>query len=535
MKKLRKITGAILSFVFLLSCIGGAAYAAESPKTVSPTNSAVFINGTSVSFQAYTVDGYNYFKLRDIAKALTGTGKQFDVGYDGANNAITLTPGKAYTPVGGELSAGVPGNQPAAASTSKIYLNGNQISLTAYQIGGYNYFKLRDIGAAINFGVTYHPGTNAIDVDTSAAYSAETSNAGFFDPTVDYTKHPRYKIVYLMISSGTLYDAMSKSYNNWADRMNCDYTDWTANADLDLYIETLQTYAIQGIDGFLLDADLSLYPRIEEITKELNIPWMSGMAAPQDDSGALIHPTVVFDNARMGVQMASWVIDYAKKTWPNAAASEIGMLSMDFSIVPVIHARTTGAQSVWKQYYPEQSAHFFIADGVVGTLDSDTGYNLAEAIFAMNPNIKYWLICAFFDDYASGAAKAAAASGMSDRCVIIDVGGAALVNNWDNGENSSWKASVFASQALYAEPIVGGLYALMEGTATPETLWPDWVNKNAGDKYATIQTPVAVITQDNYQEYLEWVDSYTGFNESNYPYHGTQFTLRATPPASYHG
>jgi hypothetical protein len=46
-------------------------------------------------------------------------------------------------------------------------------------------------------------------------------------------------------------------------------------------------------------------------------------------------------------------------------------------------------------------------------------------------------------------------------------------------------------------------------------------------------SPMMVITADNYKEYLEFIDAYSGFDEFDYPYGGTQYPLRETPPASY--
>jgi len=45
--------------------------------------STVLINGTAIYFEAHNIDGNNYFKLRDLAKAILGTGKQFEVTWDG--------------------------------------------------------------------------------------------------------------------------------------------------------------------------------------------------------------------------------------------------------------------------------------------------------------------------------------------------------------------------------------------------------------------------------------------------------------------
>ena len=40
------------------------------------------------------------------------------------------------------------------ASTHKVQVNGESVSPQAYNIDGYNYFKLRDVGKAVDFGVT---------------------------------------------------------------------------------------------------------------------------------------------------------------------------------------------------------------------------------------------------------------------------------------------------------------------------------------------------------------------------------------------
>ena len=139
--------------------------------TAMPTASTVLVNGENVAFDAYNISGNNYFKLRDLAFVLSGTEAQFDVGWDGANNAIALTSRKAYTPVGGELQSGGSGNRVAMPTSSRIYLNGNEVYFTAYNIEGNNYFKLRDISEAFDFGVDWDGARNMIVIDTSKGYT----------------------------------------------------------------------------------------------------------------------------------------------------------------------------------------------------------------------------------------------------------------------------------------------------------------------------------------------------------------------------
>ena len=143
----------------------------EALTACQPTNSAVTVDGNTISIEAYNIKGNNYFKLRDLAMAINGTGKQFSVDYDSQANAISITPGSAYLSVGGELSGKIGASALAMKTQSQIFVNSQNISVTVYNINDNNYFKLRDIGKALNFGVTWDANTNKISIDTTAAYS----------------------------------------------------------------------------------------------------------------------------------------------------------------------------------------------------------------------------------------------------------------------------------------------------------------------------------------------------------------------------
>jgi len=170
---MRKTFSILLVLVLLTSTL---IVSASAVTTATPTSSTVLVNNQSVLFEAYTINSNNYFKLRDLAQALNGTAKQFKVGWDGANNAISLTTGKAYTPVGGELTkSGSSGAQSAILSTSAVYIDGVKSDLTAYTIGGFNYFKLRDIAGKIDFGVGWNGSANTITIDTSVSYTPDAS------------------------------------------------------------------------------------------------------------------------------------------------------------------------------------------------------------------------------------------------------------------------------------------------------------------------------------------------------------------------
>mgnify|MGYP002510346373 FL=1 len=61
----------------------------------------------------------------------------------------------------------------ARPSSQTFYINGQQAALTAYNIGGNNFVRLRDIGKAVDFGVTYNATTNSVYIDSTQSYQEE--------------------------------------------------------------------------------------------------------------------------------------------------------------------------------------------------------------------------------------------------------------------------------------------------------------------------------------------------------------------------
>ena len=78
------------------------------------------------------------------------------------------------------LGAAVAGPAASAAltaqpSTQKIMVDGQQVQMEAYSIGGSNYCKLRDVGKAVGFAVEYNALTNTVQINTKEAYEDETT------------------------------------------------------------------------------------------------------------------------------------------------------------------------------------------------------------------------------------------------------------------------------------------------------------------------------------------------------------------------
>jgi len=121
-----------------------------------PTNQRITVDGKVTNFRAYNINGNNYFMLRDIAHIFNGSKAQFEVGWDGNKNAISLTTGTRYTGKGeGFALTSAHVEERGTRSKASIYKNGKEIVLLGYTIQGYTYFKLRDLGGEVGIGVAW--------------------------------------------------------------------------------------------------------------------------------------------------------------------------------------------------------------------------------------------------------------------------------------------------------------------------------------------------------------------------------------------
>ena len=158
-----------------------ASTAATLPQSTSvkiqPSTHVVTVDGERVDPQGYNINGYNFYKLRDIAYILNGTDSQFNVTWDGANNRIVLTDDAAYQEVGGEMTSSVSAEiKNVSESDSTIVLDGKTLSLTGYRINGNNYYKIRDVGSALGFSVDFDPETEIVLIGSANAGQDDTQD-----------------------------------------------------------------------------------------------------------------------------------------------------------------------------------------------------------------------------------------------------------------------------------------------------------------------------------------------------------------------
>ena len=141
-------------------------YQNVSQLTAVISTAKISVNGNVQNVPGYTVNNNNYYKIRDIAMLLKDTSKKFDISWDSSKNAVNILTGKKYTVVGGELeNAKASEKLDIVISNGGFLKNGEAIDISAYNINGNNYFKIRDIAEIIGFTVGWDDPTSTITIN----------------------------------------------------------------------------------------------------------------------------------------------------------------------------------------------------------------------------------------------------------------------------------------------------------------------------------------------------------------------------------
>ena len=148
---------------------------------IMPSAQSLYVDGKNAAgAEIYNINGENYFRLRDLAMLLSDTDARFAVDYDAAANAVSVTTGGAYVPLGGELSGGKDRAAECAPSQQSLTIDGKAAALRAYNMGGNNYYRLRDLGRSLGFGVDYDAGTNSVLVTSQTSDTVRLGTSDIF-------------------------------------------------------------------------------------------------------------------------------------------------------------------------------------------------------------------------------------------------------------------------------------------------------------------------------------------------------------------
>lgn len=172
---LRKFT-TLIAALLLLMYMGAAASATAKVAVVNTMD--VIVDDAAVMAAGYEIEGYTYFKLRDIAYVMQNKTCKFSAGFDAVTRSILLETGGAYKPDGLELQPLSYGKRPATLSDMPVFIDGKEMPLEAYVIDGYTYYKLRDLGAALGFAVDFDSASRLIVIATPGSQQQPKPEGG---------------------------------------------------------------------------------------------------------------------------------------------------------------------------------------------------------------------------------------------------------------------------------------------------------------------------------------------------------------------
>jgi len=133
---------------------------------VASIDPSVYLNGELLDFEAYFIEGRNYFRIRDVAYALRDTSARFNVEWDDETRSIVFTRGAEYTPIGNEMAGRSEELKMPEPGTARIVVDGLEFVFSVYMIEGSNFFWLRDIAETFGFGVSWDEETASIIMET---------------------------------------------------------------------------------------------------------------------------------------------------------------------------------------------------------------------------------------------------------------------------------------------------------------------------------------------------------------------------------
>jgi hypothetical protein len=144
----------LLALVMMMTAQGATASADHSVAAKVSSN-RIYLDGQFMDATGFTIAGNNYFRLRDIAEMFSVTTSRFNVTWNGGSNSVELVTGDPYEKPESEQEIYYSPNKTYSAkpSASRILIDGQAVSMTAYVIDGSTYFKLRDLGANVPFDV----------------------------------------------------------------------------------------------------------------------------------------------------------------------------------------------------------------------------------------------------------------------------------------------------------------------------------------------------------------------------------------------
>lgn len=165
-----------LAIMLAMAMMGTTAYGAEEREKVTaiPQWQEVVFDGHSKMMQCYNIDGYNYFRLRDMAQEVTDhIDKQrhhFGISYDTEEKSINILRTYDYEPITGIKEYLISTEKKdAVLANTQLKVNGAKLPIDymkGYIVDGYTFYKLRDLADLLGLDVEWCEGDRVIELSS---------------------------------------------------------------------------------------------------------------------------------------------------------------------------------------------------------------------------------------------------------------------------------------------------------------------------------------------------------------------------------
>ena len=341
---------------------------------------------------------------------------------------------------------------------------------------------------------------------SSSSAPASGGSAGYVTDDVDYFAREPYNFIYAYYDESPLVDDTYRSFESLTSVYNFNVTRVSGDESPETYMQNIEVLIDRGdVDGFFIDTDPQFQNRLLAVLNDSGIPWVNMYTAFFDENGACVTPTVGLYQWDSGYDTMKWLADNYKTYWGDIDTSQVGLLNIDFSVVPDLVARTEGIEYAFREAFPGNENVYYVDGLTGGTVSTEVGYDLTTQTVSAHLDVKYWFAVSCLENYAQGAARAAEALNREHEFLISDIGSPILVSEWDSGYDGPWVSCYAIAQIAYVAPATIGLIAMADGRATKESLWEN--ERAPGDICTVWIAESKIVTKDDYKEYMESIDA----------------------------
>jgi L-arabinose transport system substrate-binding protein len=272
-----------------------------------------------------------------------------------------------------------------------------------------------------------------------------------------------------------------------ADQLGIEFFNQDLQFDSDLALNAMDTHISSGIDGIIIVVpDTKIGPAVIQKAKEAGVPLIAVDDNILDADGNAA-PFVGFDAATIGTQVGETIAQYYKdEGWDKLEGAVVKAVSVEDQDLEVCNIRTDNAAAAVLANIPgftdEDIIHLPYDNTMVGGMDA------MAPIVTANPDVTHWLLFSCNDDGVLGAWRALSNAGVDAANVIgVGINGQLAGEEWDKGEPTGLRASLFVRAAIHGETAVLLINDfLVDGKEIP----------------ARTIVPGTVITPDNYKDVM---------------------------------